>query len=128
MKLKRNGIWPCPVYVATFADGTTGRCSFYSPKGKPIDVAHGRKVAGVLYARPDGAPCYTFFQTYPPRQVTSGHVEWNGETIADDMGVGKAVTRKANTKPSTAVALKRALAALQSGNTSDAIAILQQAA
>lgn len=50
---RNNGIRPAPVYVATFADGTVGRCSFWSQGGKPIDVAAGRRTAVALWARPE---------------------------------------------------------------------------
>lgn len=49
---KFKGMLPAPVYEATFADGTTGRISFWSERGKPLDYAAGRRTAAACYARP----------------------------------------------------------------------------
>ena len=45
VSLKRDwlkGIYPVPVYVATFADGRTVRMSFWNKVGKPWDAERGR--------------------------------------------------------------------------------------
>ncbi len=42
---KGKGMFPRPVYVAHFADGTQRRFSFWSREGKPIDFAAGYNVA-----------------------------------------------------------------------------------
>ena len=47
----RNGIYPAPVYVATFADLKTVRMSFWNRIGKPWDVERGR------------APCASWHRT-----------------------------------------------------------------
>lgn len=39
-----KSIWPPPVYVATFSDGTECRMSIWSRQGKPLDFERGRKV------------------------------------------------------------------------------------
>jgi hypothetical protein len=54
--MSKQSVYPFPVYVATFADNTVGRISFATPQGKPYDFARGRRVAALLYGRPDGAP------------------------------------------------------------------------
>lgn len=46
-----KGMWPAPVYVATFADGTVGRHSFYSQAGKPLDFERGRNGACWLWRK-----------------------------------------------------------------------------
>lgn len=48
---KYKGIWPAPIYVARFADGSEQRASFFSAANKPIDFAAGRRMA-CHYARP----------------------------------------------------------------------------
>src|SRR5271165_4756338 len=37
-------VYPFPVYVATFADGTVARMSFWNKAGKPWDFASGRRL------------------------------------------------------------------------------------
>jgi len=71
----KAGIYPCPVYEAHFADGTVGRCSFYSPVGKPIDFEHGRRVAAILWARPEGDSGLVIGPSY----VKACH-DWRDET------------------------------------------------
>lgn len=51
-KEKFKSMWPYPVYVATFADGTTQRMSFASPAGKPIDFDRGRRLLAWACAQP----------------------------------------------------------------------------
>lgn len=50
-----RGIWPPPVYVARFSDGTECRMSIWSREGKPLDFERGRKVCcsamGLEYAQ-----------------------------------------------------------------------------
>ena len=53
MKRRTKGMWPSPVYVAEFDDGTVGRASFWSPAGKPFDFAAGRRGLATIYARPE---------------------------------------------------------------------------
>lgn len=42
-KIINSGIRPSPVYEAHMSDGETVRMSFWSPKGKPIDMDAGRR-------------------------------------------------------------------------------------
>lgn len=44
MAVVEKGIWPPPVYVATFADGSTVRMSYHSRAGKALDFARGRQL------------------------------------------------------------------------------------
>lgn len=50
---RKGGMWPPPVYVAEFDDGTVGRASFWSPAGKPFDFESGRRALAQLFARPE---------------------------------------------------------------------------
>jgi hypothetical protein len=45
------GMWPPPVYVAQFWDGTERRMSFWSPAGKLVDEERGKRL--VLNQEPD---------------------------------------------------------------------------
>ena len=83
---RAKGIWPPPVYVAEFDDGTVGRVSFHTPAGKPFDFEAGRRSAATIFSRPEiayqfkgsdnhQALCRSFFETYPPRVVVDGWVE-----------------------------------------------------
>lgn len=47
-----KGMYPPPVYEATFKDGSTARMSFYSEQGKPIDFGDGRRLLATVYGRP----------------------------------------------------------------------------
>lgn len=44
MAVKGKSVWPPPVYVATFSDGTVCRMSIWTRQGKPFDFERGRKV------------------------------------------------------------------------------------
>jgi hypothetical protein len=118
-RVTRDGIAPSPVYVATFADGSVGRVTFYSPKGKPIDVARGRDGCAAVYSRPDSAHWST---TYKPRTITKGHVEWNGQIIHDDMS---ARPKAPIMPPSLKQVLVNARAALQGGDVRRALLLLE---
>jgi hypothetical protein len=100
---KYKGIWPAPIYVARFADGTEQRASFFSAANKPIDFAVGRRMA-CHYARPWEAIEYETvkwsrepqatrasldaslarYYSMPPRaDLVAGHVEIDGSRIDD---------------------------------------------
>lgn len=98
---KYKGIWPAPIYVARFADGTEQRASFFSVANKPIDFAAGRGMA-CHYARPWEAIEYEErgrhvvptpasikaslerYYSMPPRaDIVAGHVELDGARIDD---------------------------------------------
>ena len=103
-KARKQGIYPAPVYVATFANGEVGRMSFYSPLGKPFDFDYGRRVVcgawghpqpiavvtrphptwpTIELQNPDGSP-WDLYARYPARtDIVAGHVEHNGERYAD---------------------------------------------
>jgi len=49
----KSGIYPAPIYEAHFADGTIGRCSFWSAAGKPINFAYGKRAVAAVFARPE---------------------------------------------------------------------------
>lgn len=81
-KSRKQGIYPAPVYVATFANGEIGRMSFYSPLGKPFDFDYGRRVLCGAWGHPITLPSYDAI--YPPRtDLIAGYVEHNGERFAD---------------------------------------------
>lgn len=69
---KFKSLWPCPVYVATFADGTTQRMSFASPASKPLDFERGRRL--LAWACAQEQPVYEPVEaygrvTYEPRHA-----------------------------------------------------------
>ncbi len=66
----RNGIYPAPVYVATFPDGKTVRMSFWSRAGKPLDYDRGRRLCEHWHDTIAGEPGL-------PSWATAGHVEVN---------------------------------------------------
>ena len=74
VSLKRDwlkSVYPAPVYVATFADLTTVRMSFWNRIGKPWDVDRGR------------ALCASWHQTMTglDLDMIAGHVEvWRDDT------------------------------------------------
>jgi len=75
----RKAMYPQPVYVAHFIDGTAKRMSFYSPADKPLDTERGRAVAlSVAFGK----------------QFIAGHVEIEGRIVAYDDLNGNATKRK----------------------------------
>ncbi len=90
----RNGIYPAPVYVATFADGMTVRMSFWNHIGKPWDIDRGR------------ALCTSWHRTLTGQDLDmiTGHVEHDGQ-VQD-------TTIKAARKRITVKELKAMLAAI----------------
>ncbi len=90
----RNGIYPAPVYVATFADGQTIRMSFWNRIGKPWDVERGRALCASWHRTLTGQDC----------DIINGHVEHNGQVKDTD-------TKPAR-KRVTAKQLKTTLAAI----------------
>ena len=71
VSLKRDwlkGVYPAPIYVATFADGATIRMSFWNRVGKPWDIERGR------------ALCRNWHRTCTgtERLIVAGHVEHCG--------------------------------------------------
>jgi len=119
-KIKR-GIYPAPVYVAEFGDGTMGRASFWSPEGKPIDFERGRRVVATLYSRPDHGH---WSRTYPPCVVRRGWVEHPSVGKVEHTPAAVASIKK----PTLAAIMKQARAALESGDSTAALALLKLAA
>lgn len=67
LAITRQGVYPYPVYVATYESGRVLRMTVWQRAGKPWDFARARPMferRGVL---------------------ASGHIEWNGETYPDPM-------------------------------------------
>ena len=113
-----KGAWPPPVYVATFANGETGRAMFASPRGKPLDFEAGRRMVCHLYrpwlqydyeerkhystGRLKRFPTYQSikaslerYYSMPPRlDLVSGYVEFDGQNFPDPMNT-KAKPRSA---------------------------------
>lgn len=96
---KSNSIWPCPVYVAKFADGTDIRMSFSSPRGKPYDFDRGRRLVcqvignerrrkellsgiGRLPTAWYDSP-YLALGTPPATDIVVAHVEHDGKLVED---------------------------------------------
>ncbi len=90
----RNGIYPAPVYVATFADGRTTRMSFWNRMGKPWDVERGRVLCASWHR----------ILTGQDHEIVTGHVEHDGQ-VQD-------TTTKPARKRVTAKQLKATLAAI----------------
>ena len=97
VSLKRDwlkGIYPAPVYMATFADLKTVRMSFWNRIGKPWDVQRGRALCKSWHRTMTGTDC----------NIIAGHVEHDGQ-------VQETTTRLAR-KRVTAKQLKATLAAI----------------
>ncbi len=72
VSLKRDwlkGIYPAPVYVATFADLKTVRMSFWNRIGKPWDVERGRALCASWHRTMTGLD----------HEIVAGHVEHDGQ-------------------------------------------------
>lgn len=78
----KAGIYPPPVYVAVTQDGAEHRFSFWSPAGKPIDFARGRRaVESLLLTNEDCSPRVTVRSRAP---YTSEHAQaWRGQRWID---------------------------------------------
>lgn len=88
----KRSLWPCPVYVARFSDGTECRMSFWSDAKKPLDFDRGRRgccqaignergravgtIPGTRYAA-----CYQHYA--PATDIEYGEVEYGGEVMVD---------------------------------------------
>ena len=71
ISMKRDwlrGIYPAPVYVATFRDGETVRMSFWNKIGKPWDHERGRALCKNWHRTCTGQDC----------NIVAGHVEHDG--------------------------------------------------
>lgn len=87
--MAKRSYWPAPVYCATFADGTTGRMSFWSEEGKPFDFARGRRLLAWAYGKP----------------VLAGAVEYDGRLYPDELRSTHDVVRVR--RPPAATTLRR---------------------
>lgn len=93
----RKCVYPHPVYVAEFEDGTVGRMSFWQPLGKPWNFEHGRSLCEIVWRMP----------------VVTGYVEQNFSGAIDESRpwhrVRDPMTRNVPAKPKrTSVAEVRA--------------------
>lgn len=101
-KLGGRGIWPPPVYVARFADGTECRMSIWSREGEPLDFERGRKVCcsavgteRVFDARGKGVSKHAYHSwsgwhpndmrrlCQPATDLISGHFDQDGKITPD---------------------------------------------
>lgn len=124
--MAKQSIYPFPVYVATFGDGTTGRLSFWSAQGKPMNFERGRAAVAICYARPDHVTgMRAMARAWPPAVIVAGHVEWNGETIADPHFAPHQAAKIV--RPSWRDVAARAKAALEAGDTAAALSLLHAA-
>src|SRR5215831_9661018 len=93
---KHDGIHPAPVYVATFADGTIARMSYYSLRSKPLrqDAARDMVCRAIGFERVWNATndhmkrfrlIVSTKNPPPAADIVSGHTERKdtGEIIAD---------------------------------------------
>lgn len=88
-----KGVYPFPVYVASYADGSTARYSFWTRAGKAIDFAAGFNVALILGR---GVP-------------TAGYVESGGAQIPDPHFGGAVDTRPTRARRPSVVDYRRKL-------------------
>jgi hypothetical protein len=138
MSKAKPGIWPPPTYIATFDDNTVGRISFWSPAGKPVNAANGRRAAGAVFARPDAplteegphaqklANAASFFGTYPPRPIVDGYVDHNG-TVTRDPHFAPETAALAAPRANWRHIAQAARLALKLGDTAGALALLAAA-
>lgn len=98
---KYKGIWPAPIYVATFADGSEQRASFFSAANKPMACHYARQWEAIEYVA--RAPYYSTepgphvmptresidaslarYYSMPPRaDLVAGYVELDGSRVDD---------------------------------------------
>lgn len=67
----RRGMYPQPVFEGHFPDGTVRRLTFFSEKGKPVDVGRGKRLMT------------QFFGQCPPRGVVEYVANGQKRRIAD---------------------------------------------
>lgn len=104
------GLQPFPVYVATMADGTETRLSFWSRAGKPVDFADGFNAAMVI-----------------GRNVpVAGYVEHNGQRLVDPHFTPELAQAKTR-KESAASRLAAIVKALKEGEIEAAIRMAEAA-
>lgn len=92
-KAKAKLVRPAPVYVATLADGSVVRLSFWQEVGKPLDLTHGRRLAqlhGVTRVPPElqqwqwvSTPYGMAKRPMLAMGVLRGHAEVNGGRVED---------------------------------------------
>ncbi len=74
--MKPRGVFPPPVYAATFADGKIIRMSFWSQFGKPWDIGLGRRLCKSWHRTMTGPEC----------MIIAGYVEHDGQATQDQIG------------------------------------------
>jgi hypothetical protein len=121
--MSKQSLYPYPVYVAQFMDGTMGRLSFWSDAKKTIDFTRGRTATAICYGRPDGAPGMA---TYAPRAIYHGWVEWNGAKHPDPHFLPSSAAPP-RVKPNWKALAQAARQALQAGDHAKALELLQAA-
>lgn len=128
--MAKQSIYPPPVYVATFADGTTCRMSFWSQAGKPFNFERGRRLcaqaignerarlaAGDRYvvrfmpklARWSEPTVVAPIGCMPAEDIIAGHVEYDGVTYLDPHFLPKPVPVIVQRTKRRAVAIDDAL-------------------
>ena len=85
--MKKHFDYPLAVYVATFANGETARLSVGARKGK-VDFDRARNMVAHMWRNwhnPTGGLIdYNSYFTMPPRtDMVAGHVEHEGDIVAD---------------------------------------------
>ena len=127
MKAAQRGVWPPPVYVATFADGEVVRMSYHSRAGKPLDHERGRRLCCQALGNERGRvgatrligteslarPCWYVFA--PASDITAGHAEQAGDVIRDPYFAAPAAASERKRRPASNYRgeLMEALAALR---------------
>ncbi len=146
----RKCIWPAPVYVGTFEDGSQCRMSFWSKEGKPLDIARGRRIVASTRAqdrmrwhfdqeeadRPlsheeqqararryyEPAPRGWSLQPQAAARLVSGFVELQGERVEiDDMSEKPAAKPKAPPARKVAAVLADLLKYLDGQHDDDSV-------
>ncbi len=107
---KGKGVFPRPIYVALFSDGSERRVSFWSRQGKSIDFAAGYNVAMLLG------------RAIP----VSGHVEHDGQVMLDPHFTPQTVVTKV-AKDSPAKKLAAIVRALNEGEIEAALIMAKAA-
>lgn len=108
-----KSIWPPPVYVARFADGTECRMSIWSRQGRPLDFERGRKVCcqaigteRIFDARGKGVSKHAYHSwngwspddmrrlCQPATDIVAGHFDQDGKITPDPFFMPEAPARK----------------------------------
>lgn len=78
--MAKQSLYPFPVYVATLADGSIKRMSFWTLQGKPMDFARGRRLCAWTGRGPDVARfCKAGEGTVVNGKISGTYTTWDQE-------------------------------------------------